>query len=133
MAKSKKGKGGKIFRKVRLSEEGKRVLSKALPMLAFAILGICFLISIIGPSIHTYIARDNHYYTEKYSNPNNYEVRAEAYNEYTQTVYNYKHSSNPFVCLFFNANMGWKLVLIAVAIYIIYPFTSKTYKYLTTK
>lgn len=131
MANNIKRNGGKRVRKG-LSEKGKKTIKKALVLLAFALLGLSFLVSIIGPSVDTFIVRDNYTYVMQHGNPTNYEAKDEAYLEYVNTINKYQASDNHFVSLFFNANSIEKIGLIAVAMFLMYPFVSKTYKFCTT-
>ena len=89
MANNIKRNGGKRVRKG-LSEKGKKTIKKALVLLAFALLGLSFLVSIIGPSVDTFVVRDNYTYVMQHGNPTNYEAKDEAYLEYVNTINKYQ-------------------------------------------
>jgi len=128
----RRGQSVRKVKRTRISEKGKERLKKALLLFAFAVLGFSILASVVGPSIDTVLSHEAYIYAKKYGNPLNNTARDKAYEDYTQTVYNYKHSDNDITRSFFHANTAEQIILVAVGFFLMYPFISKTYKALSS-
>ena len=95
----------------RLSTRGKVII---VVFLLWTVLGGLFISKVLEPTIDLYILQDNHVYTQQYGNPDNWEARDEAYNEYKDKVNDLINNSGA-LSGYFKMNGALKALSILVA------------------
>lgn len=94
----------------------KDMLTIVLVVLLWTILSIGFLAKITGPAVKLYIVKDNYVYSQQYSNPNNYDAKDKAYEEYNDYANSLVNSKDVVISKFFKADSLQKLLILGVVI-----------------
>lgn len=94
----------------------KDMLTIVLVVLLWTILSIGFLAKITGPAVKLYIVKDNYVYVQQHGNPNNYDAKDKAYEEYNDYANSLINSEDVVISTFFKVDSLQKLLILGVVI-----------------